>query len=175
MMRADRARTGRNALMVTLRSYLSRVVVVDAIDRNLLDLLRANARLSFAELARQVGLSAPAVHERVSKLEAAGVIRGYHADIEPHAIELGVTAIIGVVHDPAVDLDDVSAALRALPEAESCHFLAGEESYLLTVRVADLAELEELVVRLSRTPGVASTRTTIALSTTWESRLRPLT
>ncbi len=147
---------------------------MDAIDRNLLDLLRANARLSFAELARQVGLSAPAVHERVGKLEAAGVIRGYHADIEPKAINLGVTAIIGIVQDPAVDIDDVSAALRALPEVESCHFMAGEESYLLTARLADIGELEQLIVRLSRTRGVASTRTAIALSTTWENRYRPL-
>jgi Lrp/AsnC family transcriptional regulator, leucine-responsive regulatory protein len=147
---------------------------VDAIDRNLLDLLRTNGRLSFAELARQVGLSAPAVHERVGKLEASGVIRGYHADIDPNAVNLGVTAIIGIVQDPAVDIDDVSAALRELPEVESCHFMAGEESYLLTARLADIAELEQLIVRLSRTSGVARTRTAIALSTTWENRFRPL-
>jgi len=59
---------------------------VDAIDRLLVELLRTNARLSYAELARQVGLSAPAVHERVGKLETSGVLRGYHADVDPEAV-----------------------------------------------------------------------------------------
>jgi len=72
---------------------------VDAIDRLLVELLRTNARLSYAELARQVGLSAPAVHERVGKLETSGVLRGYHADVDPEAVGLGVTALIGVVQD----------------------------------------------------------------------------
>lgn len=148
---------------------------MDATDRHLLDLLRANARLSYAELARQVGLSAPAVHERVAKLEASGVIRGYHADVEPNAVDLGVTAMIGIVQDPAVDIDEVSAALQTLDEVESCYFMAGTESFLLKARVANIAELERLIVRLSRTRGVASTRTAIALSTTWENRFRSLT
>lgn len=147
---------------------------MDAIDRNLLDLLRTNARLSYAELARQVGLSAPAVHERVGKLEASGVIRGYHADVEPNSIDLGVTALIGIVTNPTVDIDQVRKSLQELSEVESCYFLAGEESYLLKARVATIAELEQLIVRLSRTPGVSRTRTAIALSTTWEGRPRPL-
>lgn len=147
---------------------------MDAIDRRLLDLLRVNARLPYAELARKVGLSAPAVHERVGKLEAAGVIRGYHADVEPESIGLGVTAMIGIVQDPAVDIDEIGEALRRLTEIESCYFMAGEESFLVKARVGTIAELEQLIVRLSRTRGVAKTRTAIALSTTWEGRARPL-
>src|SRR4029078_10331680 len=103
---------------------------MDAIALRLIDLLRENARSSYAELARQVGLSAPAVHERVGKLEAAGVIRGYHADVEPDAIQLGVTAIIGLVVNANDELLDL---LRQMPEVESCYFMAGEESYLLKV------------------------------------------
>jgi len=116
---------------------------VDAIDRRLLDLLRANARLSYAELARQVGLSAPAVHERVGKLEAAGTIRGYRADVLPEAVGLGVTAIIGVVQDSGGDTKDVLDALERMAAIESCYFMAGEESFLATVRVGTIAELEQ--------------------------------
>ncbi|HET8657428.1 MAG TPA: Lrp/AsnC family transcriptional regulator [Micromonosporaceae bacterium] len=147
---------------------------LDQIDRHLVELLRTNARLSYAELARQVGLSAPAVHERVGKLEAAGVIRGYRADIEPESIGLGVTAVIGIVQAGDTEIDDVVTQLRELPEIESCYFLAGQESFLLTVRVGTIAELEDLVIRLNRLSGVAATRTTVALSTKWEGRPRPL-
>ncbi|ASW53191.1 Lrp/AsnC family transcriptional regulator [Plantactinospora sp. KBS50] len=147
---------------------------MDAIDRSLVDLLRGNARLSYAELARQVGLSAPAVHERVGKLEAAGVIRAYRADIDPEAIGLGVTALIGIVQDSGGDTDDVLAAFREMPEIESCYFMAGVESFLLKARVGTIAELERLINQLNRTPGVASTRTGIALSTKWENRPQPL-
>lgn len=147
---------------------------MDDIDLRLVELLRANARLSYAELARQVGLSAPAVHDRVGKLESGGVIRGYRADAEPEAIGLGVTALIGIVQDSTADPDDVLEALRALPEIESCYFMAGVESFLIKVRVATIHELETLIVRLNRTAGVASTRTAIALSTKWEDRPQPL-
>lgn len=146
---------------------------MDTIDRSLVELLRTNARLSYAELARQVGLSAPAVHERVGKLEASGVIRGYHADVEPEAIGLGVTALIGIVQDSDAEIDDIVAALRELPEIESCYFMAGEESFRVVARVGTIAELEQLIVRLNRTAGVASTRTAIALSTRWENRPQP--
>jgi Lrp/AsnC family transcriptional regulator, leucine-responsive regulatory protein len=146
---------------------------VDAIDRQLVDLLRNNARISFAEMARQVGLSAPAVHERVGKLEAAGILRGYRADVAPEALGLGVTALIGVVQDGSADIDSVLAALRPMDEIESCYFTAGEESFLLKVRLATIAELEQVIVRINRISGVARTRTQIALSTKWEGRPRP--
>ncbi|MFG2099628.1 Lrp/AsnC family transcriptional regulator [Micromonospora echinaurantiaca] len=148
---------------------------MDAIDLSLVELLRGNARLSYAELARQVGLSAPAVHERVGKLEAGGVIRAYRAEIDPEAVGLGVTALIGIIEDSGADTDDVLEAFRAIPEIESCYFMAGVESFLLKARVTTIAELERLIVRLNRTPGVASTRTGIALSTKWENRPQPVT
>jgi Lrp/AsnC family leucine-responsive transcriptional regulator len=146
---------------------------MDAIDLRLVDLLRANARLSYAELARQVGLSAPAVHERVGKLESGGIIRAYRAEVDPDTIGLGVTALIGIVEDSGADTDDVLSALRVIPEIEASYFMAGVESYQLTVRVGTIAELERLIVRINRTAGVASTRTAIALSTKWENRPQP--
>jgi len=147
---------------------------VDATDLRLVELLRGNGRLSYAELARQVGLSAPAVHERVGRLEASGVIRAYRAEVNPEAIGLGVTALIGVAQAAGSDAEVLISTLSELPEVESCYFLAGEESFLLQARVGTIAELESLVVRLSHTPGVARTRTTIVLSTKWEGRPRPL-
>ncbi len=146
---------------------------VDAIDLRIVDLLRTNARLSYAELARQVGLSAPAVHERVAKLEASRVLRGYNAAVDPGAIGLGVTALIGVVQTDDAEIDDLSGRLAEQPEIESCYFLAGDEAFLCKVRVGTIAELEQLVARLNRIRGVARTRTTIALSTKWENRPQP--
>ena len=147
---------------------------MDAIDLALVELLRANARLSYAELARQVGLSSPSVHDRVGKLESGGVIRGYRAEVEPEAVGLGVTALIGIVEDSNADTDDLLEAFRDLPEIESCYFMAGVESFLLKARVGTIGELERLLVQLGRIPGVASTRTSIALSTKWENRPQPL-
>jgi Lrp/AsnC family leucine-responsive transcriptional regulator len=146
---------------------------VDTIDLAIVELLRTNARLSYAELARQVGLSSPAVHERVGKLEAAGVIRAYRADVAPEAIGLGVTALIGIVQDHRVESDDVLAELAKCPEIESCYFMAGAESFLVKVRLGTIADLEQFIGRLNRTDGVASTRTSIALSTKWENRPQP--
>jgi len=146
---------------------------VDATDRRIVELLTASGRLSYAELARRVGLSGPAVHERVGKLESTGVIRGYRAQVDPEAVGLPVTAFIGIVQAADSEIDDVVAALSDHPEIESCYFLAGEESFLLRVRLPTIAELEHLIVRLNRIPGVAATRTTIALSTKWEDRHQP--
>ena len=146
---------------------------MDAIDQRLVELLRGNARMSYAELARQVGLSAPAVHERVGKLETSGVLRGYHADVDPEAVGLGVTALIGIVQDSSEDIDQLLRTLGGMPEIESCYFMAGEESFLLKARVGTITELEHLIVRLNRTTGVSRTRTAIALSTKWEGRPQP--
>ncbi len=143
---------------------------MDAIDRLLLDLLRGNARMSYAELARQVGLSAPAVHERVGKLEAAGVITGYRAIVDPTALGLDVTALISVIESDAVDDTGVEAAMRAMPEIEDCWRVAGSEGYVLKVRVTDIPALEATISALNRIRGVARTRTTVVLSTKWEGR-----
>ncbi|MQA26836.1 MAG: AsnC family transcriptional regulator [Micromonosporaceae bacterium] len=146
---------------------------MDAIDGRIVELLRANARLTFAELGRKVGLSAPAVHDRVGKLESSGVLLGYHAVANPDAIGLGVTALVGIIESDTGESDDVASALHELEEVESCYFLAGEESFLVKVRVHTMAELERLIGRINRIPGIARTRTTVALSTKWEGRPQP--
>lgn len=147
---------------------------MDAVDRTLIEALRANGRATYAELARLVGLSGPTVTDRINRLEQAGVITGYRAMIDPNAVGLGVTALIGVLLSDAADLDDVGRRLRDVPEIEDCWFVAGEESYLLKVRAGDPLGLEKIIGKLNRIRGVARTRTTVALSTKWEGRQLPL-
>jgi Lrp/AsnC family transcriptional regulator, leucine-responsive regulatory protein len=144
--------------------------VIDAVDERLVSLLRANGRASYAELARQVGLSAPSVHERVGKLEAAGVITGYQAVVDPAAVGLGVTALVGVIESDQVDDTGLEAAMAELPSVEDCWRVAGSEGYVLKVRVADIPALEDTISALNRLRGVARTRTTVVLSTKWEGR-----
>ena len=148
---------------------------VDRVDRALIEALRANGRATFADLARRVGLSAPAVHERVGKLEAAGVITGYHAAVDPIALGLGVSALVGVLQGDRGDPDRIYEALRGMPEIEDCWFVAGEETFVVKVRVPDVAELEQTIGALNRIRGVARTRTTVVLSTRFEGRVRPAT
>ncbi len=143
---------------------------MDAVDTQLVRALRGNGRASYAELARLVGMSGPSVQERVRRLEERGIITGYRATVAPEAIGLGVTALVGILPSEGVVYDDVAERLRGVDAIEDCWFIAGEEAFMLKVRVADMAGLEHLIGELSRTPGVARTRTSVVLSTTWEGR-----
>lgn len=145
---------------------------MDDIDRRLLSVLMADARTSYAELARAVGLSAPSVHERVRRLERAGVVRGYSAVVDPAALGYGVTALVGILQREGAEQDDLAAALAGIEEVEDCWFVAGEEAFVVKVRVADVDALEHTLGTLRRTPGVARTRTTVVLSTRFEGRHR---
>ena len=145
---------------------------LDATDRLLLDALRANARATYAELARLVGLSAPAVHDRVQRLEAAGIVTGYHAAVAPAALGLGVSALVGIHQSDDVEQDDLAARLAEVAVVEDCWFVAGDEAFVVKVRVPDVDALEHTLGVLRRIPGVARTRTTVVLSTRWEGRVR---
>jgi Lrp/AsnC family transcriptional regulator, leucine-responsive regulatory protein len=145
---------------------------VDSVDRQLLDALRANARATYAELARVVGLSAPAVHERVAKLEANGVITGYHAAVAPESFGYAMNALVGIFISDSADTDDVAAQLAAVPAVEHCWFVAGEETFVVKVRVPDVAGLESTIRELNAIKGVARTRTTVVLSTKFEDRVQ---
>jgi Lrp/AsnC family transcriptional regulator, leucine-responsive regulatory protein len=144
-------------------------IKVEEIDRKIVSLLARNGRMSFTDLAKQAGLSVSAVHQRVRKLEQDGVIMGYAAVLDPEAIGLPMTAFVSIKpFDPAAP-DDVPQRLEHLPQIEACHSVAGEENYILKVRVASPAALEELLQQL-RTLGGVSTRTTVVLSTPFENR-----
>lgn len=146
---------------------------MDGTDRLLLDALRANARATYAELARIVGLSAPAAHERVQKLEAAGVISGYHAAIAPESLGYAMNALIGVFITDSAETEEITAALQGIDVVEDCWFVAGEETFVVKVCVPDVAGLEKTIRGLNAIRGVARTRTTVVLSTKFEGRVPP--
>jgi Lrp/AsnC family leucine-responsive transcriptional regulator len=145
---------------------------MDAVDRAILDALRANARATFAELAREVGLSAPAVHERVNKLEAQKVITGYHAAVAPESLGYSMSALVGIFLSDTADEDLVAEQLAALAAVEDCWFVAGEESFVVKIRVPDVGGLENAIRALSKIRGVARTRSTVVLSTRFEGRVQ---
>lgn len=131
-----------------------------------------NARATYAELGRLVGLSAPAVHERVGKLETAGVITGYHAAVAAESLGYAINALIGIFITDYADSDELAESLAALPAVEHCWFVAGEETFVVKVRVADVAALEGVIRTLNAIKGVARTRTTVVLSTKFEDRVQ---
>jgi Lrp/AsnC family leucine-responsive transcriptional regulator len=142
---------------------------VEEIDRKIVSLLARNGRMSFTELARQAGLSVSAVHQRVRRLEQDGVIKGYAAVFDPVDIGLPLTAFVSIKPFDAAAPDDVPQRLEQLSAIEACHSVAGDENYILKVRVASPAALEELL-QLIRTMAGVSTRTTVVLSTPYENR-----
>ena len=143
--------------------------MVEEIDRRIVSLLSRNGRMSFTELARQAGLSVSAVHQRVRRLEADGVITGYVALCDPEIIGLPLTAFISIKPFDAAAPDDLPQRLRHLTAIEACHSVAGDENYILKVRVASPAALEELLQQIRGAANV-STRTTVVLSTPYENR-----
>ena len=139
------------------------------LDRRIVRLLAEDGRMSYTDLGRVTGLSTSAVHQRVRRLEARGVIRGYAAVVDAEAVGLPLTAFISIRPiDPSAP-DDAPDRLADIPEIEACHSVAGDESYILKVRVGTPTALEGLLARIRAAANV-STRTTIVLSTPFESR-----
>jgi Lrp/AsnC family leucine-responsive transcriptional regulator len=116
----------------------------DTTDRRLPDELQGDARLSLAELGRRVGLSSPAVAERLQRLETDGVIRGYHAEVDPAALGYPLTAIVRIRPAPR-QLPKVAEVARGAPEVVECHRITGEDCYLLKAHVRSVTHLEELI------------------------------
>jgi Lrp/AsnC family leucine-responsive transcriptional regulator len=118
--------------------------LLDATNVALLAELQADARTSLAELGRRVGLSSPAVAERVKRLETSGVIRGYHADVDPRMV--GYTLGVAIRIRPAPRrLADVAALARDTPEVIECHRVTGDDCYVMTAYVRDVEHLEQVI------------------------------
>lgn len=147
--------------------------MLDERDLEILTALQDDARATYADVGQRVRLSASAVHDRVRKLEAQGVIVGYRAVLDPGAIGLMVTALIAATPLDPRQPDDLPERLADFPEVEDCFSVAGEANYLLKVRTRTTADLEDLIRRLREKAEVA-TRTTIALSIPFEGRRRSL-
>ena len=143
--------------------------MLDDRDAAIVASLQADARATYAEVAAKVGLAASSVHDRVRKLEAAGVIVAYRAVVDPSAVGLMVTALIAVTPLDPSQPDDLPERLADFPVVEDGLSVAGEANYVLKVRTHSTSDLEELIRRLREKAGV-NTRTTIALSIPFEGR-----
>jgi Lrp/AsnC family leucine-responsive transcriptional regulator len=147
----------------------------DAIDRQIMAILQENARTSNAEIARQVGMAPSAVLERVRKLEERGIIEGYSARLSPRALERGLVAFVFVRADEPLGHEEAGQVLASLPEVQEVHHVAGEDCYLVKVRVADPESLGRLLRdRVGAIGSVRSTRTTVVLETVKESSALPV-
>jgi Lrp/AsnC family transcriptional regulator, leucine-responsive regulatory protein len=120
--------------------------LLDDVNRRLLALLTEDPRLSMSELARRIGMSAPAVRERVARLERTGVIRGYRLDIDPAAAGLPVAAWVRIRPGPG-QLPKVAELAARTPQVSECHRISGEDCFLLKVHVATIEALEEVLDR----------------------------
>ena len=142
---------------------------LEATDRKILELLANDGRMSFTDLGKATGLSTSAVHQRVKRLEGRGLIQGYGATIDHEQLGLPLTAFISIRPIDPSQPDDSPERVRDIPEIESCWSVAGDESYILKVRVGTPTDLENLLARIRAAANV-STRTTIVLSTPYEGR-----
>jgi Lrp/AsnC family transcriptional regulator, leucine-responsive regulatory protein len=145
---------------------------MDGTDLLLASLLIQDGRSTLKNLAQASGLSVSAVQARVRRLEADHVVRGYTADVDPEAIGLPLAAIIAITPLDTAHEYDIPDRLDMLTEIESCHSVAGEDSFMLFVRVASPTALEALIREIRRRANV-STRTTVVLQTFFERHARP--
>jgi Lrp/AsnC family leucine-responsive transcriptional regulator len=137
-MPENRRRNGRNA----------EGALLDGINVRLLAELQADARLSLAELGRRVGLSSPAVAERLQRLEQEDVIRGYHAELNPRALGLSLSAVIRIRPAPR-QLHQVGELAQRTPEVVDCRRITGEDCYIMTAHVRSVEHLEEVIDRFA--------------------------
>jgi Lrp/AsnC family transcriptional regulator, leucine-responsive regulatory protein len=146
-----------------------KVCSVEDLDQRILTLLVADGRMSFTDLGKATGLSTSAVHQRVKRLETRGLIKGYGATIDYDQVGLALTAFISITPIDPSEPDDYPDRLAGITAIESCWSVAGDESYILKIRVPTPADLEVLLAQIRSAANVA-TRTTIVLSTPYESR-----
>jgi Lrp/AsnC family leucine-responsive transcriptional regulator len=144
---------------------------LDRVDRKILGLLRQDGRMSHAAIAKSVGLSGPAVHERVRKLEQRGIIAGYSAVLHPESLGKHHVAFVMVTLSEGNEFasdDPIVAKICDEPDVLEFHRIAGEDCYMIKTRTSTNKDLERLLRRVRSIRGVARTRTTIVLSTELE-------
>ena len=151
-------------------SYDSEEALLDGVNVRILAELRDNPRLSMAELARRVGMSAPAVTERVQRLQQAGVIVGYHLDIDPAAVGLPVTAFARIRPMPG-SLPKIAELAAEIPEVTECYRITGEDCFLVKLHAPAIDQLEAI---LDRFLVYGNTTTSIVVSTPVPRRQPPL-
>lgn len=148
---------------------------LDDVDHSILRLLQENARVPHAEIARRIGMAPSAVLERVRKLEARGVVQAYEPRLNAGALGYGLAAFVFVRGDELASSDTMGASLAAMPEVLEVHHVAGEDCYLVKVRVENTEALGRLLrERFGPIPHLRTTRTTVVLATLKETACLPL-
>lgn len=151
--------------------------MLDDIDRKILELLQADGRMTNVDLSRRVGMAPSAIFERVRRLEQRGVITGYAARVDPKAVDRPLLAYVLVRSDERIGTSSSGEALAKLPEVLEVHHVAGQDSYLVKVRVKDPEALGKLLRdRFGAIESVRSTQSIIALDTfkdTWALTIEP--
>jgi Lrp/AsnC family transcriptional regulator, leucine-responsive regulatory protein len=141
---------------------LPNVIELDAVAWKILEALQHNARLSFAELGRKIGLSTPAVAERVHRLEEAGIITGYHAGIDLARVGVPIRVLVRLtIHGGDVQVQRTVTAVKQMVEIARCHRITGAESFVIEADVVSIRHLEVLIDKLS-TLGATSTSTVLS-------------
>lgn len=143
---------------------------LDEKDRLLLGALRADARMSLVELTRHVGLSRSAVHERIRRLEANGVIAGYTVKLGMEREKPGVEALIAIGFQPGRNCDHIVPHLSGIPNVVTCWSLAGPTDLMLLVECGSNAELDTIRRQIATTPGIATVQTHVSLRTHFDRR-----
>lgn len=150
-------------------------MMMDETDTRIVDLLQRDGRATQMELAKAVGLSQPAVAERIRKLEERRIITGYAARVDATQLGCDITAFVGVGIEHPKYFDGFAKKVLGLDEVLECHRVAGEESYMLKVKTRNTRSLDRLLVQVIRTiPGVTRTQTTIVLASIKEETRVPV-
>ncbi len=160
--------------LVKIILILNLINLIDQIDLKIISILQNNGRTRLADIADEVELSAPAVMERVKKLEASGVIKGYQALVDGKKVGKDVTAFIGVSIGNQRDIDQFATQILRYQDVLECHHVTGDESFILKVKSANTGSLEKLLGQIRSVEGVTRTVTKIVLSTAKESQVLEL-
>lgn len=145
-------------------------IQTDVMDARIISVLSADGRRSYAEVGAEVGLSTAAVHERVKKLLDKGVIRRFSISVAPERVGLAFTAFVAIRNDGGAHCRDIAPRLKAMPEIEELHSVAGEYDFLAKVRTTHARALEDVLYQIKAIEGVARTTSTVVLNTEFEDR-----
>ncbi len=143
----------------------------DSTDRKILKYLIKNARMPFLEIARECNISGAAVHQRIKKLDEAGLILGSRLMIDPRMLGFDVCAFVGIRLESPKDLDSTQEALKAIPEIVECHFITGSYSLFVKIYCLDNDHLMRVLSSIQEIPGISSTETKVSLRETFQRQI----
>lgn len=163
--------------IILSESLMSAVIKLDQIDRKILEILQSTAKITNAQLSKEIGLSPAPTLERVKKLETSGLIKSYHAQLDTDKIGLGITTFVQVtlVGHKKMFTDLFVSKINSIDEIIECHHITGSGDFLLKVISKDISAYQKLMLeRVNEIEEVASTQTMVILSTFKDSKVLPI-